>query len=86
MSKFTYWPGHKPAFEALREQEERELRAQDQRELRDRFAMAALTGELASQDVSGDATWPTSKAQALARRCYAFADAMMEAREGKAHE
>lgn len=50
------------------------------RDLRDRFAMAALTGELAWQTV--DLNW-IGGYDKLARRCYTIADAMMEARDAE---
>jgi hypothetical protein len=43
--------------------------------LRDRFAMAALTGSLAD-----DAEIPVHNAPVVARWCYAIADAMLAAR------
>ena len=44
--------------------------------LRDQFAMAALTGELARED------WHTHE-PTLAAQCYRYADAMLAVREGK---
>lgn len=50
--------------------------------LRDQFAMAALTGELASQS-SDVGEWLDASSDMLARRCYRIADAMLAARERK---
>lgn len=49
-------------------------------QLRDKFAMCALHGELASQ---GENAWHESFFGILADRCYQLADAMLKAREGK---
>ena len=47
--------------------------------LRDRFAMAALTGFIAGDHP--DSPWPDP--QTVAKRAYAVADAMLAEREGK---
>lgn len=47
--------------------------------LRDYFAANVLQGEIASQ--TDDSVWLSTKADALAERCYAIADAMLEARK-----
>lgn len=47
--------------------------------LRDYFAGQALAGELASQ--TADSVWKASNANILAKRCYTFADAMLEQRQ-----
>lgn len=54
-----------------------ELRAARQA-LRDQFAMAALTGYLASFEPMGE---PSEYASSIAKDCYQLADAMMEARK-----
>jgi len=43
---------------------------------RDHIAIEAMNGELASQGF--ETTWNESHAKKLCRRCYAFADAMIE--------
>lgn len=48
--------------------------------LRDKFAMAALYGELASQNFESGDVWNTDKGKyrlELAQRCYEISDAMM---------
>ena len=44
--------------------------------VRDHIAIEAMNGELASQGF--ETTWNESHAKNLCRRCYAFADAMIE--------
>lgn len=56
---------------------EKELAASRQT-LRDQFAMAALTGHLASFGAMDD---PSEYASSIAIDCYHLADAMMEARK-----
>jgi hypothetical protein len=46
--------------------------------MRDKFAMAALTGVL-----SGDDAWAAHHPDTAAKNCYALADAMMKQREVK---
>ena len=48
---------------------------EDKETLRDKFAMAALTGKLASSNLNHNYSYET-----LAKYCYKMADAMMEAR------
>lgn len=50
----------------------------EQTTLRDRFAMAALTGLIASNEV--EANMQENFYQVIARQSYCFADAMMKAR------
>ena len=58
-------------------------------DLRDQFAMAAMQGELASQDFSTGDSWNTDKSGCrlqLAARAYEIADAMLAERERLAEE
>lgn len=49
--------------------------------LRDYFAAAALKGLLGDPDFDPVTVFKESKDQATARRCYAYADAMLEERK-----
>lgn len=54
--------------------------ARERRELRDKFAMAALSGLLAYSREDGD-DCSNMKAKDVAETAYDYADAMLEARE-----